>query len=269
MVRTEFPTATRALFLPRRRASRRKLAEEGVGPAQANDELAEGGRQPWVALAGRAALLRPGGLPVDGSELGPRHQMCGRREHGHVQADLGNEFFGGPDADAGDLVEPLHGVGEGLAVACDRGVQSDEGLGEGVDASQHGGAQQRVVVTEVTGQGLAEPGELGAHRSTGHLRQHLDVTLAGDQRLQHLPSRDPEQVGDHRVQLDLGVLEHLLQPRLLPGPFPHQSAPVTGQVPEPTDLCGWTKLGRHMPASTTLASQTASSLSVCGRPGTF
>ena len=32
---------------------------------------------------------------------------------------------------------------------------------------------------------------------------------------------------------------------------------------------GWTRLGRHMPRSTTLASHTASSLSVLGRPGTF
>ena len=32
---------------------------------------------------------------------------------------------------------------------------------------------------------------------------------------------------------------------------------------------GWTSDGRHMPRSATLASQTASSLPVLGRPGTF
>ena len=40
----------------------------------------------------------------------------------------------------------------------------------------------------------------------------------GDQRGHHLPAGDPEDVGGHHRQLDLGVFQQLLHPLLLRGP---------------------------------------------------
>jgi hypothetical protein len=125
------------------------------------------------------------------------------------------------------------------------------------------------MVVEVPRQGLFELAELGPHARTGQLGEHLGVTLSCDHRLEHVAARHPEDVACHRRQLDLGVLQELLHPLLVPGPFPDERAPVTGQVTQPADRAGGTKLGRHMPRSTTLASHTPSSLSVLGRPGTF
>jgi hypothetical protein len=88
------------------------------------------------------------------------------------------------------------------------------------------------MLLEVTGQRLLQHRGLGAHGAAGHLRQHLGTTLTGDHRGEHLPAGHPEDVADHAGELDLGVLEQLLDPLLLPGPFPDQRAAVTGQVPQ-------------------------------------
>jgi hypothetical protein len=64
------------------------------------------------------------------------------------------------------------------------------------------------------------------------------VPFAGDQRGQHGPPGDPEDVAGHHRQLDLRVLEQLLDPVLLRRAGGHQIDPVAGQVPQPADL-GW------------------------------
>jgi len=94
------------------------------------------------------------------------------------------------------------------------------------------------MVVEVPGQGLLELAELGAHARAGQLGEHLGVTLPTDHCLEHLPARHPEDVACHTRQLDLGVLQELLHPLLLPGPLADQGAPVPGQVTQPADR-GW------------------------------
>ena len=73
------------------------------------------------------------------------------------------------------------------------------------------------MIGEESGERLLQRGDLAAHRGPRHLRQHRGVTLAGDQRCQHLPAGDPEDVrGDH-AQLDARVFQQLLGPLLLRG----------------------------------------------------
>jgi hypothetical protein len=58
--------------------------------------------------------------------------MRGGREHGHANADLGDEFLGRALADAGDLVELVHGVGEWGDQLVDAGVEDGDVRGQGV-----------------------------------------------------------------------------------------------------------------------------------------
>src|SRR5262249_53906548 len=97
------------------------LAEEGVGPGGCGDDLAEGGGEPGVALAGGAALGLAGGAAVDGGELGPGDQVPGGREAAHVDADLRDQLLGGGDPDAGDLIQLLHRAGVGSDLLFDPG----------------------------------------------------------------------------------------------------------------------------------------------------
>jgi len=121
-------------------------------------------------------------------------------------------------------------------------VQLGDVAGEGVDAAQHGGGEVAVMGFEPAGQRLPQLRDLPPHRPAGQLGQHSRVTLAGDQRFQHLPAGHAVQAGYHRVQLDLGVLESLLQPLLLPGLLPDQAAPVAGQIPQLPDRLGVDRL---------------------------
>jgi hypothetical protein len=75
-------------------------------------------------------------------------------------------------------------------------------------------------------------GDLLAHGVPGQLRQHLGVAFPGDQRGQHVPPGDPEDVRNHDGKLDLRVFEQLLDPVLLRGPGRDQVGAVAGQVPQ-------------------------------------
>src|SRR5487761_1363674 len=65
-------------------------AQEGLGPGGADAGLAEGAGDPGAALAGGPWLVLAGGLPGPGRVLGPRDQVAGGGEAGHVHADLGD-----------------------------------------------------------------------------------------------------------------------------------------------------------------------------------
>jgi hypothetical protein len=161
-------------------------------------------------------------------------------EAAHVGADLGDDYPGGGAADPGDLIQPVDRSGERGDLGLDLGLQlGDVGAGL-VDARQHPGQQERVVVAEVAGEGLLQLAALGAQAGARQLRQRLGVPLAGDERGQHRPARDPEDVAGHHRQFDLGVLQQLLHPLLLGGAHPDQVGPVAGQVPQPPD-----RRGRH------------------------
>ena len=62
-----------------------------------------------------------------------------------------------------------------------------------------------------------------------------------DQMLDHLLSRLAMNVGDHRGQFNVGVLEKLLEAVELGGLLLNQFLPVTGQIPKFTDGFGGDK----------------------------
>jgi hypothetical protein len=81
--------------------------------------------------------------------------------------------------------------------------------GEGVDAAQHGGADEGVVVIEVAGQCLPQLRKLGPHAAMGQVGEYPGVTFSGDHRLEHLAAGYAVQVTDDRVEFDLGIFEYL------------------------------------------------------------
>src|SRR6516164_6520994 len=106
------------------------LAEESGGRGGADGGLPEIAAQVTVAPA-FLAIAGPGaGLVGARAQPGPRHQVGGVREPGHVQARFGDDGPGQVFADAGDLRQPLHhrehrvsragaGAGAGGAVGVD------------------------------------------------------------------------------------------------------------------------------------------------------
>jgi hypothetical protein len=97
----------------------------------------------------------------------------------------------------------------------DPGLHLGDVGAELIDAGQHPGKQERVVVGEPPDERLLQSGDLDAHPGPGQLGEHLGVALPGDQRGQHVPPGDPKDVRDDHGELDLGVLEQLFDPVLL------------------------------------------------------
>ena len=89
---------------------------------------------------------------------------------------------------------------------------------------------------------------LGLELAAGQAGQHRRVTLPGDQRLQHVPHRQPVQLAGHARHLDQRILQQLLQPLIVPGALLGQVSPQPGVVPQPPDLSGGHEAGpQHAP----------------------
>lgn len=188
-------------------------------------------------------------------------------EHGHVDADLGDDDLGGPLPHPGNGVEPVPLVGVGLHEDVDAGVEVGDGGLQGVEAAEEFGEQGGVVVGEPADQRSTQFGDLVAQAGLGHLGEDVGVADPGDERLDHGPARHPERVGGHRGELDPGVFEDLVHPQCFPGPFLNDPGAVAGEIPQLSDRAGGTKLARSRPYSSSSASHSASLMSVL-RPGT-
>src|SRR5215211_6652381 len=107
----EWPTATAAFLLadasgqPPELGGQVGVAASGSGPGALGQHVG----QPAVALGGLArATLAPGDV-VARAAARPACQVPGGREHGHVDADLGDDDLGGALADSGDGDPAGHG----------------------------------------------------------------------------------------------------------------------------------------------------------------
>jgi hypothetical protein len=89
---------------------------------------------------------------------------------------------------------------------------------------------QRVVGTETSFHGPPQLRDLRPHPGPRQPGEGIDVADTGDQRFEHLPGGHAQDVRDHRVQLDPGVLEQLLDPLGLSGALLDQLLAVPGQV---------------------------------------
>lgn len=102
------------------------------------------------------------------------------------------------------------------------------GGGQFVDARQVQAAQERVVLTRFARQCLNQGGDLGSQPAPGHRRHDPRVVLPGDERGQHRPPGDAQDVGGDGRDLNPGVFELLLQPLGFPGAFDRERGAVPG-----------------------------------------
>lgn len=133
--------------------------------------------------------------------------MSGGREPCHVGPGFGQDYRGGGGADPRDFIQTFRRYRERgqlhLDLFIDRG---DIGI-DAVDAGQHPGQQEGVVVIKVAGERLLECRDLRSHARPCQLGEHCWVAFAGDEGCRHLPPGDPENVRGHNGELDTGVLE--------------------------------------------------------------
>jgi hypothetical protein len=151
-------------------------------------------------------------------------------EAAHVDADLGDDDLGGAPTHPGNGDQPPQLLTERADHPVHLEVEALDGGRELVDVVQVHPQHQRVMGAEAPLQRPAQLRDLGSHPGACQLGEGVGVADAGDERFEHLPGRHPEDVGDHRVQLDPGVLEQLLDPLGLPGAFLDQLLAVAGQV---------------------------------------
>ena len=89
--------------------------------------------------------------------------MPGGGEPGHVDPDLGDDRRGGDRPDAGDVIEAGRRCRERGQIRLDLGVDGGDVGVDRVDARQHPGQQEPVVVVEVAVERLLEEADLGPH----------------------------------------------------------------------------------------------------------
>ena len=194
--------------------------------------------------------------------------MPGGREAVHVEADLGDNDPGAELADAGDRGQEPDGGAKGRRLRVDLPVDRGDRPVEGIDLVEMQPQQEAVVACHPSPQGGAKLVGRGLEATVEH-GQHRGIGLALDERLEHRPAADAEHVGDHRVELDVGVLQGLLQPLGVARLLAHELLSwVRRRVRIASVAASGTKLARISPCASSSASQAASATSVL-RPGTF
>ncbi len=95
-------------------------------------------------------------------------------------------------------------------------------LVEGVNLLEVEGEQETVVAGDPPPQRLAQGLGRGFDPPMGQLGQPGGIGLAGNQGLDHGPPAQPGDVGDRRVELDVGILQRPLQPLDVAGALTYQ-----------------------------------------------
>jgi hypothetical protein len=104
-----------------------------------------------------------------------------------------------------------------------------------VDGPRHQARRFGVVVLELPGQCLDEGVVLGLHPALGQPRQGVRVAPAGDQGVHHRSPGYAEDVGGHRGEFDLGVLQELFRALLGARAFLGRHGAGAGEVPRLPD----------------------------------
>ena len=100
---------------------------------------------------------------MPGENFAQEHRCPARGESGHVGTDFGDDDRGGDRPDPGDVIQACRRRGERGQVRLDLGVDGRDVGVDGVDAGQHPGQQEAVVVVEVSGERFFQLADLGPH----------------------------------------------------------------------------------------------------------
>jgi autotransporter passenger strand-loop-strand repeat protein len=195
--------------------------------------LDEHGLQPGRTLAEARGFLLAGAFVPTGTQTGPGYQMPGGREAAHVASDLREDRRRrqGADARHGGQAED-QGAKGGLSVfdllvqpfdpRVDFPIDVLDRRVHRIPLSKMKPEQKAVMLSQPPMQGIMEvlAGRLDA--PAGQRRQLVGVAHASDHGFDHAPAAGAQNVADHRVQLDVGLFERLLNALNVPRCFTHQ-----------------------------------------------
>ena len=132
-------------------------------------------------------------------------------EAAHVAADLGADDVGAQVADPGNGGQEQDRRAKGLDMGVDLPIDCTDGGVEGVDVLEVQLQQEAVVIGHPAAQRFAQRRGWGLDPAMSERGQGIGIALARDQSLDHRAARQPDNVRDHRVELDVGILQRLLQ----------------------------------------------------------
>ncbi len=152
-------------------------------------------------------------------------------EAAHVDADLRDHHLGRQRTDAGDGGQHFDGYAKGFDVGTHLLIDRGDGFIHSIEMVQmqpqheammgrHPSAQRRL---QFIGGGVDAPVSQG--------RQSLGIGLSGDQRLNHAAAGEAKDVGEHRIELDVGIFQRLLQALRVAAAFAHELLAGAQQIP--------------------------------------
>jgi hypothetical protein len=140
----------------------------------------------------------------------------------HVATDFGEDDAGAQLADAGDRGQQRSGGAKGLDIGVDLLVDLMDRRVDGVDLLEMQSQQEAVMAGHAAAQRCLQFVWRGFDPAVGQGRQSAGVGFAGDQRFDHPTTGQTHDVGDDRVELDVGVLQRLLQALDVAAALAHQ-----------------------------------------------
>lgn len=161
--------------------------------------------------------------------------MGDRLEARHVDADLRDDRGGDDVADAGDLGQPVCGGTKGLEAFAHLLVDLVDGLLERVGLSEVQLEQEAVMARDLATQRLHDLLARGLHARGDVPNELLGVGLAGNDRGEDGAAALAHDVGEHRAELEVGVLEDLVDALHVRGALAHELLPCSGQVAQVLD----------------------------------
>ena len=194
--------------------------------------------------------------------------MAVRREPAHVDADFGDDDVSAEILDAWDRHQELNCGAKGPDVRLHLRVDRRHGGIESIDLIEMKAQQEAMVLGHAAAKRLAELLRRCLYPPIRKAGQFRGVAFAGNQCLDHRAAAHAHEVGDHRVQLDVGVFQRLLQPLHMARLLTHQLLAGAQQV---AHLLGLRIRHEARPDQTVRQQigQPVASLTSVLRPGTF
>ena len=141
------------------------------------------------------------------------------REAVHVDADLGNDDPGAEIADAGDGAQDLDRAAKGLDMGVDLLIDLADGGVDRIDMLEEQPQHKPMMVSHPATQRRLKLGLRCPDAPVGQDRQCERIGLTGDQSLDHPAAGEAHDVGDDRIELDVGILQRLLDPLDMTAPL--------------------------------------------------
>ena len=133
-------------------------------------------------------------------------------------------------ADAGDGAHDLDRGSKGLDLAVDLLIDLCDGCVDRVNMLEEKAQHEAMMVGHSAAQRCLQFGWAGFDPAVGQGSQSSRVGFAGDQRFDHPTTGQADDVGNHRVEFDVGVFQRLLDALDVTAPLPHELLAGSQQV---------------------------------------